>query len=273
MIDYTLTHSKRKTIAIYVRDGVVDVRAPLKAPKAEIDKFVNSKSDWITKNLTHSKERTEQKKAFTLDYGDTILYRGNEYPIVSKIGGRVGFDDNLKHFYIPLNLNSAQIKYACVQIYRMLAKRDLTGKVLDFAKKMNVMPIAVKINGATTRWGSCSSRKSLNFSWRLIMADDDVVDYVVVHELSHITEMNHSKRFWAIVESVLPDYRERQSRLKELQKKLNVEDWDGEFDTYNSDDCDDEPPPVPKSDDVPVISHECENKSEQLSLFDMGDYL
>ena len=268
MIDYTLTRSKRKTIAIYVRDGVVDVRAPLRTPKSEIDKFVTSKSDWITKNLTRSKERTEQKRAFTLDYGDTILYLGNEYPIVSKIGSRVGFDDNLKHFYIPPNLNSGQIKFACVQIYRMLAKRDLTGKVLDFAKEMNVMPIAVKINGANSRWGSCSSRKSLNFSWRLIMAGDDVVDYVVVHELSHITEMNHSKRFWAIVENVLPDYRERQSRLKELQKKLNVEDWDGEFDTDDSDDCENEPP-IPKTDDGSVILCECENKSEQLSLFDI----
>ncbi|MDR2568929.1 MAG: M48 family metallopeptidase, partial [Oscillospiraceae bacterium] len=75
-------------------------------------------------------------------------------------------------------------------------------------------------------WGSCSAKKSLNFSWRLIMADEDVIDYVVVHELAHLIEMNHSVRFWAVVERVLPDYRERQKWLRELQRKLNVEDWD-----------------------------------------------
>lgn len=108
----------------------------------------------------------------------------------------------------------------------MLAKRDLTNIVFDFAKQMNVMPSAIKINGAKTRWGSCSSKKSLNFSSRLVMAKDDVVDYVVIHELAHITEMNHSSRFWAIVEGILPDYKERQARLKALQKKLSLEDWD-----------------------------------------------
>ena len=90
---------------------------------------------------------------------------------------------------------------------------------------MGVTPIAVKINSAMRRWGSCSSRMSLNFSWRLIMADDAIIDYVVVHELAHIKEMNHSARFWAVVESVLPDFRERKRKLKELQSRLSGEDW------------------------------------------------
>lgn len=127
---------------------------------------------------------------------------------------------------MPPNLNPEQIKSDCVQIYRMLAKRDLTNKVLDFAKRMAVMPIAIKINSAKTRWGSCSSKKSLNFSWRLIMADDDVIDYVVVHELAHITEMNHSTKFWTIVEDVLQDYRKRKIKPKELQRRLSGEDWE-----------------------------------------------
>jgi predicted metal-dependent hydrolase len=108
----------------------------------------------------------------------------------------------------------------------MLAKQICTGKTLDFAKQMKVMPAAVKVNGATARWGSCSAKKSLNFSWRLVMADDAVIDYVVVHELAHITEMNHSARFWAIVAGMLPDYKERQKRLKELQRRLNAENWE-----------------------------------------------
>jgi len=224
MIDYALTRSNRKTIALYIRSGTLEVRAPLKAPKYDIDKFVATKEKWITDKLTASINRQEQREKFILTYGDVILYRGNEYPIAAKPGDLIGFDG--KQFYMPPNLSPDQIKHACVQIYRMLAKRDLTNRTLDYTKQMGVIPIAVKINGAKTRWGSCSGKKSLNFSWRLIMANDDVIDYVVAHELAHISEMNHSAQFWAIVSGILPDYKERQKRLKELQKKLSVEDWE-----------------------------------------------
>ena len=224
MHEYTLIRTKRKTIALHIKDGAVEVRAPLKMPKTDIDKFVVSKEKWIKDKLAQSNERAKRRENFTLNYGDTALYLGKEYPITARSGDRVGFSD--EQFYLPPNLSPERIKAAVVQIYKMLAKRDLTDKVIGFAKQMNVTPIAVKINSAKTRWGSCSHKKSLNFSWRLIMADDDVVDYVVVHELAHITEMNHSERFWAIVESVLPDYKERQNQLKELTRRLGVEGWE-----------------------------------------------
>ncbi|MDR0490402.1 MAG: M48 family metallopeptidase [Oscillospiraceae bacterium] len=224
MIDYTLTRSNRKTIAIHVTDRGVEVRAPLKASKYDINKFVASKEKWIRDKLAQSNERLEQREKFSLTYGSSILYRGKNCLISAKPGNMVSFAD--EQFYMPPDLSPEQVMRACVQIYRLLAKRDLTHKVLDFAKQMSVMPIAVKINGAKARWGSCSGKKSINFSWRLIMAEDDVIDYVVVHELAHITEMNHSVSFWAIVQNVLPDYRDRKKRLEELQKKLSVEDWE-----------------------------------------------
>ena len=208
MIEYALNRSNRKTIALYVRNGAVEVRAPLKAPKRDIDKFVASKEKWITDKLTDSISRRELRENFSLTYGNNVLYHGKEYPIAAKPGDRVGFDG--KRFYMPPEMSPEQVKHACVQIYRMLAKRDLTIKTLGYTNQMGVMPIAVKINGAKTRWGSCSGKRNLNFSWRLIMADDDVIDYVVVHELAHITEMNHSARFWAIVGGLLPDYKKRQ---------------------------------------------------------------
>ena len=224
MIHYTLIRSNRKTIELCVRDGQVVVRAPLRASKRDIDRIVVSKEDWIAGKLAVSAERQAQRESFTLTYGDTVTYRGRQYPITGKAGDRVGFDDVT--FYMPPGLQPEQVKASCVQIYRLLAKRDLIAKVLQFAAQMSVVPTNVKINGATTRWGSCSARKSLNFSWRLILADDDVIDYVVVHELAHISEMNHSDRFWTIVEGELPDYRERKARLKALQQRFNVEDWE-----------------------------------------------
>ena len=223
MQNYTLTRSKRKTIAIYVHDGIVEVSSPLKTPKSEIDKFVKSKEKWIENTLAKSAESKNQRENFTLNYSSQILYRGNEFPIVSRLGNHAMFDDD--RFCVPANLTSEQIKQACVRIYKLLAEIYIGGRVFEFSNSMDVTVGSVKINSAKTRWGSCSGRKSLNFSWRLIMADDDVIDYVVVHELAHITEMNHSERFWAIVEGILPDYRERKLRLKSLQKRLCGEDW------------------------------------------------
>ena len=90
--EYVLTRSKRKTVSIYVRDGKLEVRAPLKTPKREIDKFVLSEEKWITDALAKSQEQSKQREIFTLNYGDTVLYRGKGYPITAKEGSRVGFD-------------------------------------------------------------------------------------------------------------------------------------------------------------------------------------
>ena len=223
-MDYTLTRSRRRTVAIHIKDRSVEVRAPLKMPKRDIEKFVASKEKWIAEHLAQSQLNVAQREAFTLNYGDTVIFRGAKYPLTAKAGTRAGFDS--ERFYLPPDLASEQVKSTVVRIYRRLAKLHLSERVTHFAGLMEVSPTAIKINGAKTRWGSCSAKKSLNFSWRLVMADDAVIDYVVVHELAHITEMNHSARFLAIVAGILPDYKARQKRLKELQKRLNAEDWE-----------------------------------------------
>ena len=224
MINYILIRSKRKTMALYVRNGIVEVRAPMRTSKKEIDKFVLSKEDWINEKLAQSVERINKRENFALRYGDMLTYRGSRYPIAAKDGDRMGFDN--EKFYIPAGLTSEEIKRCCTEIYKHLAKRTLEARVNNFASIMSVTPTNIKVNSAKTRWGSCSAKKSLNFSWRLIMADDDVIDYVVVHELAHIIELNHSPRFWAIVERIIPDYRNKRAKLKKLQQKLSVEDWD-----------------------------------------------
>jgi predicted metal-dependent hydrolase len=224
MFEYTLARSKRKTLAIYIRNGNIDVRAPLNMPKRDIDKFIASKARLIADKLARSKEQLRKREAFAPDYGDTVMLRGVEYPLIAKAGARAGF--NGEAFFLPSDLESEQIKSVCVRVYRRLAKIHLTDRVLHFAERMSVEPATVKVNGAKTLWGSCSAKNVLNFSWRLILADDAAVDYVVVHELAHIIEMNHSARFWALVERVLPDYRERRARLKVLRRKLDAEEWE-----------------------------------------------
>ena len=224
-MEYNIIRSRRKTAAIHILPkGVVEIRAPLKMPGKDIDRFVAAKGKWIREKLLLVKERSENRAAFRLDYGDCVFVKGRACPIAAKPGNRIGFDG--AQLYMPPGLEPGQIKDACVKLYRLIAKQVLAEKTLEYASKMGVAFSSMKISSAKTRWGSCSGKKSINYSWRLMMAEEDVIDYVVVHELAHIKEMNHSARFWAIVASVLPDYKDRQLRLKALQKRLGAEDWE-----------------------------------------------
>jgi hypothetical protein len=174
-------------VALYVRDGGVEIRAPLRMPKRDIDRFVASKEIWIAGKLALARDRAARREAFALEHG---------HALPSRIEG-----------------------------YIAAAKARLPERAAYYAALMGVAPAAVKVSGAKTRWGSCSSKGNLSFSWRLMMADGGVIDYLVVHELAHLKEMNHSPRFWAVVEGTLPDYRERQKRLRALQNRLANECW------------------------------------------------
>ena len=225
MIDYTIIRSKRKTIAIHIKkDASVEVRAPLSIKKEEIHRFIISKQEWIQKHVQSRRESLNSQAGFSLSYGDTVHMQGSQYPINAIDSNRIGFDG--KCFYLPPNLPSEEIRHQIIQVYIEIAKIVFARKAERYSTIMKVKPSAIKVNSAKTRWGSCSGKDSINFSWRLIMADDAVIDYVVVHELAHIIEHNHSPRFWSVVAAVLPDYKIRQQKLKELQKRLSAEDWD-----------------------------------------------
>ena len=221
---YNLIRSKRKTIAIHItKEGQVEVRAPYKAKEKEINAFVLSKKDWVEKHLRRIEEAKESRLDFTLSYGEYLRLMGKTYPIVERSGDKIGFDGEC--FYLPPGLPSSAIKEMVIHIYKQVAKGTLPYRTMAYAKETGLVPTAIKVNSAKTRWGSCSSKKSINFSWRLIMADEEEIDYVIVHELAHLKELNHSPRFWALVESIMPDYKKRQKRLKEFQKVIFHEDW------------------------------------------------
>ena len=224
MFDYKLTRVKRKGIAATVRNGALEVRAPFYYTQKDIDGFLASNEKWIARHLAESKAQVAIRESFSLNYGDKVTYRGKEFPIVGKPGDMAGF--NVLSFYMPADLTPEDIKYFCKTTFRLLAEKDLIPWVHELAREMEVYPTAIKINNAKARWGSCSAKGSVNLAWRLIMADDDVIEYLITHELSHMIVYSHSPQFWEVVESFIPDYRERQARLKALQHKLSLENWD-----------------------------------------------
>lgn len=226
MREYKLIKRKRKTITIKIKeDGTLEVRAPLNISEEKIDSFVKSKEKWINKHFRKIKKNYKLKKEFNLNFNDYVILRGKKTPIHS-IEGSIGRYDKEKNiFLIPEIANSNEIKDSIIKLYKLIAKEHIARRVMYFAHKMNVNPTAIRITSANTRWGSCSGKNSVNFSWKLIMADDETIDYVVVHELAHINQHNHSSEFWNIIEDIIPNYNENKEKLKILGEKLSKEDW------------------------------------------------
>lgn len=114
---------------------------------------------------------------------------------------------------------SADLSESKRNVYIRKAKETITKRVSYFARLMSVSYRNITIREQKTRWGSCSSKGNLNFNWKLVLMPEEVLDYVVVHELAHRKEMNHSERFWNHVEKVLPDYQARRKLLRELEHR------------------------------------------------------
>jgi len=215
-ICYTLIRSDRKTTAIRVlTDGSVEIRAPRRLPKREIERFLEEKRNWIE---THRKAMLER---YPTDLDPRkILYKGVWKGIRPSDDDRLLFDREF--FYAPADWEEEKLKSALQEMMKKLAKRELVPLVHGLAAEMGVEPAKVSVTGARTKWGSCSGAKNINLSWRLMAAPADVIEYVIWHELCHMKEMNHSARFWALVEKRVPDWRQRRERLTEVQSWLDA---------------------------------------------------
>lgn len=192
------------------RDGTVEVRAPLRMPQAEIARFLQEKESWIREKSALMRESARQRELFTLQPGTKIPFLGGEYPL--RLGERAGFSGG---GFVVLSGSQEEMRRQIEEVFHDLAAGFLAERVRRLAAQMDVMPAQIKITGAKTRWGSCSSKGSVCFSWRLMAAPAAAVEYVVAHELAHLKHMNHSAAFWSEVERVFPDYRTRRALLRE----------------------------------------------------------
>lgn len=224
MIPYKLIRSKRKTIAVSVtKEAAVEVRAPMRAPVRYIEGFLEEKEKWIGEQLMRRREELFRRESFSVGEGDRLLLLGREYPVRLLKGCKAPLFDG-EGFLLPAQ-GFEENKPLLIALYQKIALDHIAKRVEFYSGVVGATPLAVKVGKANTRWGSCSGKNSLNFSWKLILAPKEAVDYVVVHELCHILQHNHSPRFWKEVERVLPDYRQREGLLQKLQKRLSEENW------------------------------------------------
>lgn len=180
--------SKRKSISIQIKEDLsIQVRAPLQAKPKQVELFIEQHKAWIYKKWTVLYENTISKELRQLT--------AEEEKHVATLGRK----------------------------FRKAAKDYIPYRVEYFHKFTGGHYTSITIRDQKSRWGSCSSRGTLSFNYRLMMAPPKVLDYVVVHELCHLTHMNHSPAFWEMVGDILPDYKESQKWLKEHGAELTPE--------------------------------------------------
>ena len=216
-----IIHTKRRTIALIVNhDGTLTIRAPLRATQKQIENLVEKKAEWIKSKQKLVKVTYARFMPKEYINGEEFLYLGTPYTL-SIVDDPIHPLRLTDHFYLSHSVLDRAEKIFKMW-YHTQAKKVIAGRVKSYADFHRFEYHRVNITNAQARWGSCSPRGNLNFSWRLVMAPVPAIDYVVVHELTHLHEKNHSRRFWDKVKKILPGYTQQVQWLKKNGNMLRL---------------------------------------------------
>jgi len=203
---YHLVRSpRRRTLGIAIKpDAEVHVHAPSWMAQTEIDRLVDTRRDWIIRKQLEL--RRELQRAETIR-ANTVLYRGQTYPLVIRTDakGPIYLDPAA-----GLVIDEAYAGRQTAMINAWLAfqaEEFIPRRTLELAAMHQIAVSSIRLADTTSQWGSCTSTGRLSFCWRLIMCPDRVTEYVIVHELAHRRQLNHSQQFWRLVETMCPDFR------------------------------------------------------------------
>lgn len=216
-----LIRSKRKTLALEITpEAKLVVRAPHCASMDFINQVVAQKRPWIEKNQKRVQNKNVQIIPKQFVAGEMFLYRGRTYPLMIEPNAFEPFSFDNAFKLSPVYIGRAEKMF--LAWYKSQALKNISGRVQAYAEQWSFRYSSVKITSAKKRWGSCSTKGALCFSWRIIMAPQEVIDYVVVHELVHLEVKNHSRKFWDRVRFVYPAYRENRKWLKDNGHLLKI---------------------------------------------------
>lgn len=216
-IAYQVVRSNRKSVALVIdNEANLIVRAPLSMSDEDIETFVKKKKRWINEKQQQVAVFGEKHPPVVVETGESVMYLGSSYAIIKDTVDDVAVSGN--ELVVPEDYDRDNL----IAWLKEQALQTITERVNLYSNIMGVTPGTVKLSEAKARWGSCSTKNNLNFAWRLVMCPLSVIDYVVVHELSHITYKNHSSAFWARVKTVLPNYEDDQDWLKVNRKLMDI---------------------------------------------------
>jgi predicted metal-dependent hydrolase len=215
-ISYTLKRSGyRRSISLRIDDRGLTVSAPLRASEKWLHSVLQDKAAWVVEKL----DGWQSKKAPPIFWaeGARIPFRGEEFVLTltpRQRGTAPQLQGEVLHVPVGPEAEAAQIEKAVLQWYRVEALRVFKECVEHFAPLLQVSPQEIKLTSARTQWGNCSARGVVRLNWQLVKMPLHLIDYVVVHELAHLVEMNHSPAFWRVVESACPEYKQCRADLR-----------------------------------------------------------
>lgn len=219
--------ARRKTLSITVHpDNRVVVSAPSTCSQKRILQFVEKKSDWVLKILQANLQKTRQRQSRRFETGEKFFYFGREYILRVERGtpSPVVLEDG--HICVRLSTRDdapepSAVKKHLLNWYLAQALFKVKEKVPVYADLIGVRPGRVTIKALKSRWGSCSVNGRISLAWNIVMAPEAVLDYLVVHELCHLAHHDHSAAYWRLVESIIPDHRERRLWLRKHGDRLS----------------------------------------------------
>ncbi len=222
----------RRRLTISLKPGKpIKVKASLRTSLEFIESFLQEKEKWIEKNLAEFEREKDKFPDKKLVQAETFPFLGEELklrfvptPLKQIFFSR--FESSLQmhlpqHLWNEINDEEIQSHFPKLQkFYQREAEKLIHTRIQIWAQQMHLFPKKVKLRNQKTRWGSCTSRGSIQINWRLIGAPLSVIDYILIHELAHLKHMNHSSDFWALVQKHCPEYEQSEKWLKEKQGLL-----------------------------------------------------
>ncbi len=210
--------AKRLTLRLLPAGDGLKITTPGHVDDNEIEEFARRNRNWVATRIARLPKRVE------LVHGETIPFKGVEHTIVSSgelrglVQVKLGNDQPV--LLVPGEPSAASRKL--LSFMKREARKELDKAVNIHASKVGIRPKQIRITDTTSRWGSCSTTRTLSFSWRIIMAPPEVLNYLAAHEVAHLKEMNHSDRFWNLTKALCPDTDVQKTWLRAHGAKLHA---------------------------------------------------
>jgi len=207
---------RSRYVRLEYRRGNLTITVPRAYRRENIRQLIQDKRRWIVKTADRYGSGWPESASRELQYGDTVTYLGMDLALTQYPGHNGNAEVVLEGNNLKVNAGSSTTLHQVVaNWYKQQAERLFKKRVEEIAGELGIKCGQVTVRKARTRWGSCSRKRNLSLNWKLVMAPPPIIDYVIIHELLHIKEMNHSPRFWKLVDEVCPGWREHRRWLRE----------------------------------------------------------